>query len=153
MREAVRGMQSGTMEMRERMAIEAECGRLVAGYAYLVDRRKYDDLVDLFTENCLFQRPDARVEGAAALRRLMDARPGHIATRHLCGMPFFETVEVDEATAVTYTVMFVEEGIDEGPNEVAGAAGLAEFHDRFRRTADGWRIAERTAKPAMIVKK
>ena len=146
-------MQSKTMDMRERMAIEAECGRLVAGYVFLVDRRRYDELVDLFTDDCVFERPDARVEGAAALRDLMAARPAHIATRHLCGLPFFEKVEADEAVAVTYTVMFLGEGTDEGPNEVAGAAGLAEFHDLFRRTADGWRIAQRTAKPAMIVKK
>ncbi|AMK19580.1 MULTISPECIES: nuclear transport factor 2 family protein [Sphingobium] len=136
----------------ERQAIEAECNRLVVAYAVLVDRRRYDEMVALFTEDCLFERPGVEAKGSEALRAFLDSRPATIATRHLCSHPFFERVGADEATAITYVTIFHGEGSDEGPNEVPGVAGLAEFHDVFRLTPNGWRIAHRVAKPTMIVR-
>lgn len=141
------------LTFEERNLIEAECTRLIAGYAYYVDRRRYADLVALFTEDGVLERPTSVATGSQGLLEAMEARSAAIATRHINGTPFFESVTRDEARAVTYMIMYVVEGTDEGPNEVPGTAGLGEFHDLFRRTEKGWRIARRVAKSAMIVKR
>ena len=145
-------MSTGDFGAIERLLIEAECSRLVTSYAFLVDRRRYAELVDLFTHDADFERPGVKVNGQDAIRSFMEARSVAIATRHVCAPSFFEKVELDEAVSITYLTMFMGEGTDTGPNDVPGIAGLAEFHDLFRRTAEGWRIASHVARPVMVVK-
>lgn len=144
---------SDTVTPEQRLLIEAECSRLIAAYSYHVDHREYEALADLFTEDGVLDRGGHRTAGRATILGAMQERPAHIATRHMNGTPFFRSVTPDEATAVTYMLMYVVEGTDEGPNQVPGTTGLGEFHDVFRRTADGWKIANRAAKPAMITKR
>lgn len=137
----------------ERAIIENQCSRLIASYAHFVDRRRYDELAALFTADGLLDRAGNIVEGADNILAAMKNRPEAIATRHMNGLPFFEAVGRDEVRAVTYMLMYIVEGSDDGPNEVPGTAGLGEFHDIFVRTPQGWRISRRTAKSAMIVKR
>lgn len=136
----------------ERMSIEAECSRLVAGFAFYMDRRRYDDVAGLFTEDCVFERTGAKIKGIDELCMMMANRPAGLVTRHVCAPPFFHRCDAESAQAVTYMMMFRGEGDDAGPVEVPGVAGVAEFHDVFRRTADGWRIAIRISKTAVVVK-
>lgn len=144
---------SMTVTPEQRLLIEAECSRLIAAYCYYVDRRHYDELAALFTEDGVLDRGGNLTSGRDTILAAMHQRPPQIATRHMNGTPFFLSVTPDEVTAVTYMLMYVVEGTDAGPNEVPGTTGLAEFHDTFRRTDDGWRIAVRAAKPAMITKR
>ncbi len=62
-------------------------------------------------------------------------------------------VGADEASAVTYISVFMGEGPDEGPLEIDQPGGLVEFHNIFRRTPDGWRIAFHASKGVMTVRK
>ena len=48
----------------------------------------------------------------ACRRDLMNARPTTIVTRHVCAIPFFETVSAAQATAVTYVTVYHVEGAD-----------------------------------------
>lgn len=136
----------------QRCAIETDCARLTVAYAHLVDRRRYAELVALFTEDGILERPGVRVQGTSELRKFFEARPADVATRHACAAPFFEQVTSARATSITYMTLFQCQGTDEGPNTVPGVAGLAEFHDIFVHTDHGWRIAHRVAKPVMVVK-
>ena len=136
----------------ERGLIEAECSRLIASFAFLVDHRRYAELVALFSEDGSFERPGSRATGTAALRDLMNARPTTIVTRHVCAIPFFETVSAEQATAVTYVTVYHVEGADGRVSEISSPAAIAEFHDVFRRTQQGWRIHQRVAAPVLIFK-
>lgn len=137
----------------QRSAIINECSELIAAYAYHVDRRQYAELAALFTEDGVLERPHLTVAGRENILAAMHQRPEGTATRHMNGLPHFEMVTADEAHAVTYMIMYIVEGTDEGPNEVPGTAGMGEFHDEFRRMPGGWKIAKRAAKSAMIVKR
>ena len=137
----------------QRLLIEAECNRLISAYCYHVDRRHYDELAALFAQDGVLDRGGNRTEGRDTILAAMHQRPPAIATRHMNGTPHFLSVTADEVKAVTYMLMYVVEGSDEGPNEVPGTTGLAEFHDTFRRTPEGWRIASRAARPAMVCKR
>jgi ketosteroid isomerase-like protein len=141
------------LTLEQQGMIEAQCVRIIAAYAYNVDRRNYEALADLFTEDGVLDRGGHVTEGRSAILAAMFERPAHIATRHMNGIPHFLSVTEDEAVAVTYMLMYVVEGTDEGPNNVPGTTGLGEFHDTFRRTSEGWKLAERRARPAMIVKR
>lgn len=138
---------------QEQQLIEAECSRLIAGYAYHVDRREYEELANLFAEDGVLDRGGNITSGRDSILAAMHERDKKVATRHMNGTPFFTSVTPTEARAVTYMLMYLVEGTDEGPNEVPGTTGLGEFHDHFKLTEDGWRISERIAKPAMIVKR
>ena len=137
----------------ERSAIISECSELIAAYAYHVDRRQYAELTDLFTLDGVLERPHLTVAGKDNILAAMQQRTEGTATRHMNGTPHFEYVTSEKARAVTYMIMYIVEGSDEGPNEVPGTAGMGEFHDEFQRTPDGWKIAKRAAKSAMIVKR
>jgi hypothetical protein len=93
----------------ERGLIEAECSRLIASFVFLVDHRRYAELVALFTEDASFERPGGRGD---------------------------------------YHV----EGADGRVSEISSPAAIAEFHDVFRRTQQGWRIHQRVAEPVLIFK-
>lgn len=142
-----------TLDAGERQTIEAQCSRLIAAFAYLVDSRRYAELVDLFAPDGSFLRPEIKAEGSAAIAQLMHGRPTTVVTRHICGTPYFESVGAETASAVTYVTVFQVEGTDGEVAEVSGPAGIAEYHDDFILTPGGWKIASRVARPVFIVKR
>lgn len=144
--------EESKLSTSDRQAIELECKRLVASYAFLADHRRYDEQAALFTEDGVYRNPMTKAEGKAAVRAYLDTRPAGIATRHICGQTFFETLDADQATAVTYVTVFLGEGSDEGPNEIPNLPSMVEFRNLFRRDADGWRIASHESVGVMIVK-
>ena len=123
------------MTDEERRAIEADCARLIALYANLNDAGRWEELAALYAEDGLMTRPtapDAPIRGRAAILAAFQARPPR-KTRHLCSNVVFEVLGPDEARGESAMVLFQPE-----------AAPLAgSFHDRFVRTPQGWRFAER----------
>jgi SnoaL-like domain len=135
----------------DRDASAAACVRLVAGFAYLVDQRRYDELADLFTDDGVFERPGTRAQGRAGILAFMAARPETMDTRHVCSVPFFEELTADRASLRTYVTMFHGQADPQGgPTAVAGSAGVVEFHDICVRAADGWRILHHKSHVAMV---
>jgi hypothetical protein len=139
-----------TLPDEARRAAEQDCAQLVIGFAFLIDHRRYDELVALFADDCSFDRPGVpKAVGKDGIRAFLAARPDELYTRHLCGTPFFESVTSDSAKAVTYMTLFMGEGPQDVPLEVKGAAGVAEIQDHFVHTAQGWRLGHRKIIPAV----
>jgi hypothetical protein len=124
------------------------CARLTAAFAVYVDSRRYGDLVNLFTEDCVFDRPGALLNGRDELRAFMERRPSNTATRHTCTAPVLDQVTAQSANGVTYLTFFEGESSTEGQGDVKHIA-IAEYRDQFRLTSDGWRIARRHVVPIM----
>ncbi len=129
----------------EQGEIEARCTRLCTDFAWFVDHRDYAAVVDLFAEQGTFERGGEVLRGRDAILRAMHARPVEIDTRHVCTNIRIDTVSPQEATGVAYLLLF------RGPAaQPAGAASqpalVAEFHDRYRATPQGWKIVSRIAK-------
>ena len=119
----------------ERRAIEADCARLIALYANLNDAARWDDVAALYAEDGVMVRPtapDAPTVGRAAILAAFKARPPR-TTRHVCSNVVIDVESADEARGESAMLLFT------------GAAEplVGSFHDRFVRTADGWRFAER----------
>jgi hypothetical protein len=130
------------------LATYQACARLTAAFAVYVDQHRYDDLISLFTEDCVFDRPGALLNGRGELRAFMERRPGGTVTRHTCAPPVLDQVTAQSANGVTYLTFFEGEPSGEGPATLKQIA-IAEYHDQFKRTSEGWRIARRRVVPTI----
>lgn len=119
----------------ERRAIEQDCARLVARYANLNDAGQWEALADLYAPDGRMARPTAPndwIEGRAAILAAFLSRPAR-TTRHVCSNVVIDVTGPDHAVAESAMLLFT----GDGPPKVGS------FHDRFVRTAAGWRFAER----------
>ncbi len=129
-------------------------------YATAVDARDYEMLVDVFTDDLVYSRarPASAISTAGDYptdadevnaERGRDRRIERIRwfqrelgpTQHLLGN-FRVAVDGDEASTVCAMRAF---HVGTGDNAAVTYEVMGEYHDRLRRTADGWRICERTA--------
>nr|WP_295662023.1 nuclear transport factor 2 family protein [Polymorphobacter sp.] len=123
------------IDAAERRAIEADCARLIARYANLVDRGDWEGAAALYADDGVLIRPTAPgdpIIGHEAIFAAFLARPGRV-TRHFCANV---VVDVDSPTAARGESAML---LYTGP----GAPLVGSFHDRFVLTPDGWRFAER----------
>jgi SnoaL-like domain len=119
----------------EHRAIEADCAKLIARYANANDLARWDEVVALYVEDGVMVRPtapDAPLQGRSAILAAFQGRPPR-RTRHVCSNVVITVDGPDSASGVSAMILFQPD-----------AAPLAgSFHDRFVRTAEGWRFAER----------
>lgn len=125
---------------------------LVHRYSHCVDRQLHDELVELFTEDCVVDYGPGQGEplrGRAALREafrsgagMKNFRPDFIATSHHNANVLVTFETADRARVVTS--LYAWHGIEKGPGpEVWGC-----YHDLAVRTPGGWRLAERQLRVA-----
>jgi hypothetical protein len=126
------------------------CSRLTAAFAVLVDAHRNEELGELFTEHCSFERPGVSLASRADVVTFMSARPRDALVRHCCLPPLIEQTGEGEAKGVTYLTFYQGEPQEVGPGKLGGVAAVAEYHDIFRKTPDGWRIAARRVVPIMM---
>jgi len=138
------------LSVSDRQAALSACADLITAFAHHIDRRDYDNVVALFTDDGSFERPEIQAKTAAGIRAMLEARPTALFTRHICHQPFFETVTPDEVRSITSFTLYYEPGEHGDVVNTAGPMGLGEFHDTFRRTADSWRIHRRVVKPVLV---
>lgn len=119
----------------ERRAIEADCARLIALYANLNDSARWDEVAALYAEQGVMTRPtapDAPIVGRDAILAAFRSRPPR-TTRHVCSNVVIDVDSADEARGTSAMLLFTG----------APAPLVGSFHDRFVRTPEGWRFAER----------
>jgi len=138
----------------EQLLIERACARLVVDSATCNDRREWAKLAALYTPDGVVVRPNAqRLEGRAAIEAAYAAGPPDRVTHHLCTNVTVDVDGPDRAHATT-TVLIVSGTRTDDPNVTFGVVPnerhlVGEFADRFERTDEGWRIAERSASLSM----
>lgn len=121
-------------------------GRLQSHYADVVNRRAWAELDALFLHDCpirldLVSRPAIDMVGADQLGRFI----GDAVQR----FSFFEFVTLNSRIELSTTdpdgaaarIFMCEIRRDLGSNDWSTAYGV--YHDRYRRTSDGWRFARR----------
>lgn len=119
----------------DRRAAEADCARLIALYANLNDEARWDEVAALYAEDGVMFRPtapDAPIYGREAILAAFKSRPAR-TTRHVCSNVVITVESPDTASGVSAMLLFTG----------AAAPLVGSFHDRFVRTAEGWRFAER----------
>ncbi len=134
------------MEASERAEIERECERLVTLYCHYVDHGEAERIADLFTKDGVWRSPEVTLDGADELRRGFGARQVNTRrmSRHVCNNLLIDVIDSDHAKGCVYLTLYRYDG-EEGrrTSPLEGPALVGEYRDRFVRTPDGWRIAER----------
>ncbi|WP_165899957.1 nuclear transport factor 2 family protein [Borborobacter arsenicus] len=133
------------MTPEDRMQIELQCTRLVTAFAVNLDLRRYDEVIALFTQDTVYRPRQTTFNGHEGVRAYLESRPRHRVSRHVISNCLVDVLSPDEARGFCVLTYFVDEGpVAEGePAPLAGARLIGDYHDRFVRTPDGWRIVER----------
>jgi len=134
---------------------ERACERLVIDYTHLVDFGEAARIADLFTSDGIWEAAGVRMVGQDAIRAGFLARQGvaRRTSRHVCSNVAITLLNPDEASGLSYLVNYRHDsasGSAERPAPAGHPKFVGEYHDRFARTPDGWRIAHRRCEMAFV---
>lgn len=128
--------------------IERECTRLVLLFTDFVDTGRYEQLRDVFAPNGVFYRP-AEPDRPMNVDALIDSyrlRLGTNASMHLVTNVLIRP-ESDSQASGSARILFYLAPTDAvaevGKGRKATMQLVGRFSDRFVRTTQGWRFAER----------
>lgn len=110
--------------------------QIIARYNLTGDTDDFDGYAGCFAEDALFEAPGFRHQGREAIRAWKGSHRifGEAAFRmHMTTGTCIEFSSPDAARAVSNWMALTNSGPDHA----------GRYHDRFERTAEGWRIAER----------
>ncbi len=131
------------------VADRRDCEALIHAFCHFIDHGQALRVVDLFTDDGVFDRTGAALCGHAALAEAMARRPSGMVTRHVCSNIVLRAESPDRIVGTTAFLLFRRDGAalaaDAGPATCLQAVG--DFEDVFIRTDVGWRIASRKAIP------
>jgi ketosteroid isomerase-like protein len=135
------------MQPEQRALIEWQLTQLNYASAYYMDNGEFEDMIELFTPDALFDRAGLVHHGHEEIRQAMRERPA-MTTRHLLANLHYTDVTPDSAagvvSAITYHGILAEDG---EPVPYATRNGrVLDFCDTYVRTGDCWKIASRVAR-------
>ncbi len=122
-------------EISDRLEIQD----LIARYSQLLDRREWDELDALFTEDAVLDYTQTgAIKGTWAEHKAYDQKvlPAFKGTQHVMGLP---TIRVAGDTATARTVCFNPMVVDDKKVFFVGLW----YDDVLVRTATGWRFSAR----------
>ena len=122
-------------EVSDRM----EIADLITRYSSAIDRRAWDDLDELFTEDAVLDyTTTGGIKGTLPEHKAYNAEVlvSFKGTQHLMALP---VVELDGDTATARTICFNPMVVDDARVFFVGLW----YHDRLLRTPTGWRFVER----------
>jgi len=127
------------------LAIE-QIKRTKAFYCFSMDTKNWDGYQNVFTDDAVLEVPshglgdeDARVEGAAAIRKHVEDAVGNVVTTHECHTPI-----IDFTSATSANVVWAMEDMLRFPEGSPAKTlhGMGHYFEQYRRLDDGsWRIA------------
>ena len=124
----------------DRLQIEA----LVTEYAWLLDHRRFEEVLGLCTEDCELKIRGVKIHGAEGLKEWLDQRAASQSERssqHQMSLLRLEsTGDGDVITGTAALVLHVAK---------SGSSGsyvdlVGEYQDEYVRTGEGWRFRTRT---------
>jgi ketosteroid isomerase-like protein len=143
------------MNIVDRDAIERECLRLINRFAVYNDLGEFDKLAALFSEDGAFARPttpDDFIIGRTQIRDSFASRPAGKLTRHLITNTVVEVHDAEHASAISYVTQY-SANLDNPAKfglKANSAQLVGEYYDNFVHTADGWKIAKRSGRVAIM---
>jgi SnoaL-like domain len=136
------------MNDSERRIIEQECRDLVVQLTHLSDHGAREQAVDLFTPDGTWIRGGKPFKGRTEMLSSFRAPPTQII-RHLTSNILITVKDDNTAEGVTYYLAFHTDpgtATPKLPVTLEPPFSLGEWHDKFTRTAQGWRFSHREVK-------
>ncbi|HZZ34161.1 MAG TPA: nuclear transport factor 2 family protein [Caulobacteraceae bacterium] len=136
----------------ERLLAENACQRLCVDYAHFGDSGQPEALAALFAEDGEVKLPTGTSKGRAAIAAGATPTP-NLVMRHVMSNIRIDVESADKASGVAYLRLYyaMRKG-DTGPAVTRALAPrlVGAYHDRFVRTAEGWRFASRDFEIALM---
>jgi uncharacterized protein (TIGR02246 family) len=137
------------MDDDRRRAIEADCQRLMAEFAFAVDAHDADGVARTFAVDGLWHHQGHAFIGREAIRRAVVERQAEapaVITRHHYGATAIRVIDATHAEARTYYAVYRHEGNgDLTLPRPLQATRIGEYFDTFVPTAEGWKFASKRA--------
>ena len=136
------------MSIEDRLAIH----EMIARYSYAYDGQDADGFAQVFAEDGVLEifphgqeSPAVRLETREAIRewaaQRLGARAGRFTSRHHQSGTLFDGLTPDSALTRTMVLVTHQERGQGVPHPIASGV----YHDQWRRTGQGWRLARRAA--------
>jgi ketosteroid isomerase-like protein len=134
------------MDDNARQHIEQACARCSTQYGNSIDAGDGDGFADLFTEDATLELGPLRLEGQAAIREFAHALEDDQVSSHVFSNIVIDVEDPETATGITYLTLYKGKSAGGKPiMPVPDPAMVGHYEDRFQRTDEGWKIAERRA--------
>ena len=127
----------------------AQITDLVMRYAVHRDAGEAQAYADLFTEDAHLSILGQNYIGRPAiLARMRSAEPQ--TSMHLMGTIMITVESAERARGVSYAEVYIEPAAEgDEPVLTEGFAAIGIYHDRYRKTAQGWKIEARRFEPKL----
>ena len=135
------------MDFTTRLEIEHACARCAIDYTHKVDFGDFEEFSNLFIENGVLSVGPLHLDSRAKILEAMSQRPPGMMSRHVTSNIAIDVI--DEETAVgmayfsLYRTMVNDENGEDSPAPLPPVAIVGHYRDKFAKTADGWKFAER----------
>jgi len=124
---------------------------MIAQYSYTYDGQDADGFAQLFVEDGVLEifvagatSPSVRLQSRKEIRewaaRRLQERNGRFISRHYQSGIVFDELSSDSARTRTM-VLVTHQGVEAAPRPTNSGV----YHDRWRKTPGGWRLAHRAA--------
>ena len=132
------------MDPLEELIIKDKCRELSLRFGRLQDKRRYEDLPGLMTEDGTYTRLDEELTILDFIEWVGTMPPNK--TRHfVTDIDFSEVLEVS-ARGVSYYTLYLYGGEEDTPYPLEGPFVVGEYHEKFIKTEKGWKIKSREAR-------
>jgi uncharacterized protein (TIGR02246 family) len=136
------------MSIEDKLSIH----EMIAQYSYAYDSKDADGFAQVFAENGIFEifvpgktMPVVRLQSRQAIRawatQRLQARIGRFTSRHYQAGILFDELTTKEAHVRVMVLVTRQEAIEMPP--YVNLTGV--YHDVWRKTPEGWRLAHRAA--------
>ena len=120
-------------------------------FFHALDERRYDAMLDMFTDDCRWLRQGQLLEGKAAVRTALESRAADSETRHVMSNSHVAELDEECATVESYMTAYRYPSAQTvtGLPVVPGPLRFNRVSTVFRRDRGyDWRIAEQQLVPA-----
>lgn len=144
---------TAVLERNAALEIEQACIRLMMDYAAHADAGRYDAWAELFAEDAEMELFGNISRGRAAIKAgVSGGGATGRQTMHCTSNCRVDIKSDTEATGEAYVVVFAGQKSGDGPAKASPLTPVIVgiYTDRYRKTAEGWRIARRAFTPTIM---
>ena len=131
------------MDPSEELIIKDKCRELSLRFGRLQDERRYNDLPKLMTKDGTYTRLGEKLTILDFIEWVGTMPPNK--TRHFVTDIDFSEVREASAKGVSYYTLYLYGGETNSPYPLDGPFVVGEYHEKFVKTDEGWKIKSREA--------
>lgn len=143
------------MEREVERAVEWDCMQVVNKFYNALDERRYDVLVNCFTEDGIWKRQGKELQGRDVIMTAMQERGENLIIRHVVTNIEVSVEDDDHASTAEYVTIYRYDGEQklDGPAPLDGPGVIFLYKDKMLKIDGDWKISDKRGKPIMLKKR